>query len=176
MQRDKSSISECEYTDFRQNNMALDRMISVREMIAADAAAVAEIEKETFSLPWSENGFLDAIKMENTICLTAEYDGKIAGYCVLYCAADEGNISTIAVNPQFRRRGVADLLLSRTKQETEKRQVVSIYLEVRTSNLPARCLYEKHGFVPNGFRKNFYQKPQEDALLMVYQMGVQSPV
>lgn len=143
-----------------------DGIISVRDMLPGDVSAVAAIEREAFSTPWSEKGFLDAIKLEHTVCLTAEYEGNIVGYSVLYYAADEGNISTIAVNSRFLRRGVADRLLSCTKEEARKRKLSYIYLDVRPSNLPARKLYEKHGFVPVGRRKNFYREPLEDALLM----------
>lgn len=159
-----------ESTDTRRNRENMPSHIVVRNMISSDAAAVAVIEKEAFSLPWNESGFLDAIKMENTICLTAECEGDIAGYCVLYYAADEGDISTIAVHPRFRQRGVADLLISHIKKEVEKHRIVLIFLEVRPSNIPARRLYEKHGFVSVGVRKNFYEKPKEDALTMLYQI------
>lgn len=135
-------------------------------MTAADAEAAAEIAALSLSDPWSKDGFCDAILQENTICLTAECGGRAAGYAVAYLAADEGDLSSIAVHPDFRKQGIADSLLEVLEAEAGKRGICSIYLEVRLTNLPAQHLYEKHGFTSCGIRRGFYSHPTEDAMVM----------
>ncbi len=147
-------------------------IVTVREMVQTDVTAVAQIEKEAFSMPWSEQGFADALKQENTIFLVAEYEGHIAGYCGLYYAADEGEITNVAVKESLRRRKIADGIISEIIKAARQKKIAAIYLEVRESNLPARKLYEKHGFVPQGIRKNFYRNPREHAVVMICQPEV----
>lgn len=146
--------------------------VSVREMVQTDVANVAQIEREAFSRPWSEQGFLDALNQKNAIFLVAECEGQIVGYCGLYYAADEGEITNVAVRKSFRRRNIADMIISKIVNMAQQKKLAAIYLEVRESNTPARKLYEKHGFVPQGIRKNFYRNPQEHAIVMICQPEV----
>ena len=136
-------------------------------MIAAHLPQVAALEKICFPAdPWSENLFRDALESPNTVLLAAEKeDGAVLGYAVLSAVLDEGSLDNIAVAPHCRRQGVADALLSALADFGRTRLSV-LFLEVRVSNLPAIALYEKHGFVPVGRRKNYYESPREDALLM----------
>ena len=90
----------------------------------------------------------------------------VAGYCGIYLAADEGEITNVAVAECFRRRGIAGLLVEQILTESRNRGAARVFLEVRESNFPAIQLYEKHGFQVVGTRRAFYQKPTEDALLM----------
>ena len=136
-------------------------------MTAAHLPQVAALEKVCFPAdPWSEALFRATLECPDTALLVAEQeDGAILGYAVLSAVLDEGNLDNIAVAPQCRRRGVADALLS-ALTDIGRISLSVLLLEVRISNLPAITLYEKHGFIPVGRRKNYYETPREDALLM----------
>ena len=121
--------------------------IIYRLMSEGDIKQVAAIEKEIFSLPWSEKSFLDSLKNENTVYIVAE-------------------ISNVAVKKNFRRKNVAENMLNKLFYECGKKGVSDITLEVRETNVPAISLYEKLGFEEAGIRKNFYEKPVENALIM----------
>ena len=136
-------------------------------MTAAHLPQVAALEKVCFPAdPWSEALFRDALESPHTVLLLAEGgDGSVLGYAVLSAVLDEGNLDNIAVAPSCRRRGVADALLS-ALADIGRTSMSVLMLEVRASNLPAIALYEKHGFAPVGRRKDYYNSPREDALLM----------
>ncbi len=132
--------------------------------------AVAEIEKDNFSKPWSLQSFQDAYEMEQVVFLTAKADNKVVGYALMYFAFDEGEIPTIAVDCQYRRQHIAQTMLQEIFLEAKKMQVSHIYLEVRQSNESAISLYRHMGFVPVGTRRDFYQNPTESAMVMVAQV------
>ncbi len=141
--------------------------ILIRKMRSDDIAHAAALELRNFSEPWSERGFLDALLQERNLFLAAQStDGRIVGYCGLYAAADEGEITNVAVDEPFRRRGIADSLLRMMKDQARAAGIRMIFLEVRCSNDAAVRLYEKAGFVTCGIRRGFYRKPAEDALSM----------
>lgn len=146
---------------------------AVRGMSEMDVKEVALIEDASFTTPWTAQGFVDALQNPNAYCLvaelhSAEHKPRIAGYCVVYHAADEGEISTIAVAPELRGQGVADIMFAALKETAPKLGLATLYLDVRVSNTPARRLYEKQGFVEDGIRRRFYREPVEDAILMHY--------
>ena len=141
-------------------------MLTVRQMEEADLGSVARIEASIFSKPWSEEGFRDSLRIPNTVYLVAEQDGSIAGYIGMLCVLDEGEITNVAVAEGFRRQGIGERLLSSLLQAGRKKGVDSFTLEVRESNSSARRLYRKLGFQEEGIRRNFYEKPTEDAILM----------
>lgn len=131
-----------------------------------DLDQVCAIEEQIFSQPWSRQDFLDSVKNDTHIYLVAEQDGIIMGYCGMWGIAGEGQITNVAVAPQFHRQGVAKKLF-RVFLEKGKQMGLTVFtLEVRTSNLPAIQLYKKFGFKEAGIRKNFYELPKEDALIM----------
>lgn len=142
-------------------------MIQIRKMCAADVEAVAALEKQIFSQPWSRQGFLDALERMDTIFLVADADGEVAGYIGMYMALDEGEITNVAVAPQMRCRGVGNLLVAALREEAVQRGIVRVILEVRVSNVSAIRLYEKNGFVHSGIRRGFYELPREDAYIMI---------
>ena len=141
--------------------------IRIRRMQQQDVVQAAALEAQIFSLPWSEQAFSDALKLTHTVFLVAEEGGRVAGYIGMYLSLEEGEITNVAVAPEFRRRGIADALLTEIKREAAERGVTSLVLEVRVSNQNAIRLYEKHGFVSCGVRKGFYEQPKEDAFLMI---------
>ena len=134
--------------------------------------AVAALEKTCFPAdPWSESMFRAALDNPAVaILLALGEDGGILGYAVLSCVLDEGNLDNIAVAPEARRNGVADALLS-TLTAFGREHLARLMLEVRSSNAPALALYEKHGFAAVGRRKNYYDAPREDAILMTLTFG-----
>ena len=141
----------------------------IRTMQKGDVAAVAALEAQIFPMPWSAAGFADTLPREDVIFLVAYEQDELLGYVGIYCTLDEGEITNVAVAPAARRRGVARALLTELKQQLACRNVTQIVLEVRVSNEPAIRLYEQLGFSVLGVRKNFYEKPTEDAYIMACQ-------
>lgn len=141
-------------------------MTELSLMQPADLQTIAQIEKEIFSMPWSKDGFAASLALPNTIYLTAREDGEIAGYCGLLQALDEADITNVAVREGYRRRGIARAMLQRLMEMGEKNGVKAFTLEVRRGNTAALALYEALGFQTAGVRKNFYEKPREDAVIM----------
>ena len=134
----------------------------IRQMTAEDIPAVAQIEKECFSQPWSEQGFLDGMK--DAIFFVAE-DPQIAGYIGMY-QMPEGEITNVAVTRKMRGKGYGRELLLTMQRWAAEHEIDRIILEVRSKNEPAIQLYRTYGFEKIGVRKNFYQFPREDADIM----------
>ena len=140
--------------------------ITVRKMKKDDLDRVSQIEKECFSTPWSRDSFEDMIDNPATLYMVAEDNGYIVANCGVIIAAGEGDICNVAVDPSYRKRGIAKLLLTRVMEEASKEMgVLSFTLEVRRSNTVAISLYEKLGFVNEGIRPGFYTSPKEDAVI-----------
>lgn len=127
---------------------------------------IEAIERECFSTPWTREQLATQLGGDRHVFLAAELGGRVAGYVGMMHVLDEGYISNVAVGGEFRRRGVADALIAELISRCERLGLVFVTLEVRRSNAPARALYEKHGFVAVGERRNYYEQPREDAVLM----------
>lgn len=140
-------------------------VVTVRTAAEEDIPAIAAIEAQCFSEPWSAEGFRSALLEKDTAVVFAAETapGRIAGYLVLYHAVDEGEIMTVASDPAARRCGVGQALLGSAMDFARQNGIRKIFLEVRISNEPAISLYEKNGFVRVGVRKRFYSLPEEDA-------------
>ena len=132
-----------------------------------DIETVSDMESKFFGQPWSAASIATYMEKGNTIFLVAKHEEKIAGYAAVMCVLDEGNLVSIAVDEKYRKLGIASELLDIVYEEAKERGVTSINLEVRQSNTPAIKLYEKEKFEQVGQRKNFYKKPEEDALLFL---------
>ena len=145
-------------------------MTEIRSMGFEDIEAVVKIEKENFSVPWDENGFLSFMLREGTIFLTALNDNEVVGYCGLISAADEADITNVSVSQSMRKKGIGGMLLSELIKEAGKSGIKKIFLEVRESNIPAISLYNGFGFKQVGMRKDYYEKPVENALLMLKEL------
>lgn len=139
----------------------------IREMELRDVPQAAALEAQIFSMPWSESGFAEALSQNGNVFLVEERDNKIVGYGGIYCAADEGELTNVAIAQEFRGQGLGYALLSALLEAAHEKGAMRIYLEVRTSNHNAARLYEKAGFTICGRRKGFYQKPDEDAFVMM---------
>ena len=137
---------------------------------------ILEIERACFSDPWTPSILQSQISSPDHIFLAALEEETVVGYAGLTYVLDEGNITNVAVAPEWRRRGIADALL----RELERRarapllKLAFLTLEVRAGNESAIALYEKHGYKPVGRRKNYYEKPVEDALLMTLELGTET--
>lgn len=140
--------------------------MQIREMQIEDAAAIAEIEKQCFSLPWPIKEIEETFLAKNSIFYVASIGGQIVGYAGLYFILDEGNIINIAVDSRYRRQGIAKGLLEHLILQLKHKGVKNVTLEVRKGNMAAISLYESFGFETVGIRKNFYVRPLEDALIM----------
>ena len=130
------------------------------------ASALAVIEKECFSCPWSEESFVECLNNDRFYFVGLFEDNELIGYGGLVTVLDEGDIANIAVKADKRGKGCGRMLVSALESEAKKRGVVYLHLEVRESNSPARHLYESVGFEIDGIRKNYYQRPLENAVLM----------
>ncbi len=139
-------------------------------MTDADIEAVALLERECFSTPWSEKSLRESLAREEYTFLVAMCDGVVAGYAGMVRTLDEADITDVAVFGEYRRLGAGKMLMEGMKAQAKSQGVAVIYLEVRKSNTPAIELYRRCGFEENGLRRNFYEKPTEDALLFAAQI------
>lgn len=139
--------------------------MQIEPMTAAHLADILEVERGSFSHPWTEAMFLEELAGKFSVYRVAIENGRAVGYMGMWILADEGHITNIAVSLEFRRRGVASALLDSFIQLAADRSLQFMTLEVRASNAGAIALYKKKGFELVGRRKNYYDNA-EDALLM----------
>ncbi len=147
--------------------------VIVRKMKYEEAAAVAEMEHQTFSDEWSERAVLDTLENKKTICLTAEKAGKLIGYLFAYVAVDEADIARVAVLKESRKQGVGSELMKALEQIGIEKGIHRLLLDVRRSNGGAKAFYIKHGFQEDGVRPGFYESPEEDAILMSRELEIE---
>ena len=141
--------------------------IRIVPMDASHLDAVAAIERECFSMPWSGAMLAEELYNDCAAYLVAEdEDERVAGYAGLQVILDEGYITNVAVCPERRRDHIASQLLNVFFDFAQAHKLRFITLEVRPGNTAAIALYRKFGFEEVGRRKNYYQKPKEDALIM----------
>lgn len=128
---------------------------------------IAALEEQCFSLPWTEAQLISQLPDERHEFIAAlDETGRVAGYVGMMFVLDEGYISNVAVDSSLRRRGIGDALIAEMNSRAQKRGLAFVTLEVRESNALAIALYAKHGYVPVGERKNYYDFPRENAILM----------
>ncbi len=141
--------------------------ILIRPMKPEDIETVLSIESRVFTTPWQAETFLSLIGRPTSELWVMEHSvAGIVAYAVLWCILDQAELANIAVRSEYRGQGYASRLLERVLQIVRDREVETIYLEVRASNTRALELYERFGFSQVGVRKNYYDKPTEDALVM----------
>ena len=137
----------------------------IKKASVSEITVIAEIEKECFSSPWSENSVRDSFNNKSNYFYIAEADGKTVGYIGLSISLNEAYILNIAVLPAYRRQGTARALLTHVINIYED-ELSFLTLEVRPSNTAALKLYEGFGFKQVGERKDYYRNPAENALLL----------
>ncbi len=141
-------------------------MMKIELMTADHVPQIAEIEKLCFHDPWSEKSIASELDNRLSLWLVAVDGDRVAGYVGSQSVLGETDMMNIAVHPDYRRRGIAEQLVTRLVAELKARGNHSLMLEVRVSNDPARVLYEKLGFQQVGLRKNYYRNPREDACIL----------
>lgn len=143
----------------------------IRRMRYDDVAAVVEIDRLSFSLPWSERAFRYEIGENPTArAWVAEWSGRVVGMLVLWLVLDEAHIATLAIHPDYRRRGLGERLLTTALEAARAEGARRAFLEVRAGNLAAQTMYTKLGFVVDGRRLHYYKDNGEDAVLMSLDM------
>ena len=138
----------------------------IAPMTKEHVTAVAEIERLCFSLPWSEESLKESLDSQYSHFYVFLEGDTVVGYMGLYAVAGEGSVTNVATHPDHRKKGIGYALVQNALRVAQSLALESVTLEVRESNLPAQGLYEKCGFKPVGIRKNFYDMPKEDAVLM----------
>lgn len=142
-------------------------MTAISLLTPDDLAQAFAIECRSHAFPWSEKTFASN-QGERFINLRLDVDGQMAAFAITQVVLDEASLFNIAVDPAFQRRGLGRQLLQHLIDELIKRDVLTLWLEVRASNLPAITLYEQLGFNQVSRRPNYYPTAsgREDAILM----------
>lgn len=146
--------------------------LSIRPMQEEDLAQVLAVDRLSFSLPWPESAFrYELFENRHSRLWVAEWtdaDGvkTVVGAVVVWFLVDEAHIATLAVHPDYRRRGIGQRLLVEVLRTALQMGMVTATLEVRQGNLAAQELYRKFGFRVVGRRPRYYKDNQEDALIM----------
>ena len=142
-------------------------MITITQAELIYSTEIYNIECESFADPWSLTAIEDEILNEHSIYLVAiANDTAVVGYVSMRHIIDEGHINNIAVAANYRGMGIASMLMETLLVEADSCGITGITLEVRVSNHAAISLYDKHGFVIEGYRKYYYSSPTEDAAIM----------
>lgn len=132
-----------------------------------DLAAVLELERASFSVPWKEETFRGLLRRRtDSDLLVAEAEGAVVGYAACWTVLDQAELGNVAVSPSTRGRGIGGALVDAVVERVRRRGAAECYLEVRESNLQAQAVYERRGFAVVGRRRRYYAHPTEDALVM----------
>ena len=140
--------------------------MTFREMLVEDLDQVMEIENDLISPPWTREGFFTFLLKDENMFFVVEEKGQILGYCSMQTVLDEGDILNVAVTRDRQKEGSGYFLVDSMLMLAAARGIHIVHLEVRESNGSARRLYQRLGFKEDGFRKNYYTEPVENAVLM----------
>ena len=142
--------------------------VKIVPMTADHLEELEKLERICFSRPWSRKMLAEALENQCAAFLVAEdsVSGRVLGYAGLMVVADEGYITNVAVCPEYRRQGIAAQILQVFLQFAAANHLAFLTLEVRPSNAAAIALYQGFGFEEVGRRKNYYNLPKEDALIL----------
>ncbi len=137
--------------------------MTIVNMEESHVCQIAALEKRFFSAPWDEKSI--ASELNNDLaCWLAALDGDtVVGYVGSQTVLGESDMMNLAVHPDYQRQGIGEALVLALIEGLKARESYCLTLEVRASNIPAKRLYEKLGFRTVGKRKNYYQRPKEDA-------------
>jgi ribosomal-protein-alanine N-acetyltransferase len=141
-------------------------MIVIEKMNNTHIASVAQLERENFSMPWSENVLTAELRNPLALWLVAVLDDEVVGYVGAQIVPDEADMMNVAVSSTHRRKGVARGLILELLDQLKEQGVRSLSLEVRASNSAAITLYDGLGFNQVGRRPGYYKMPKEDALIL----------
>lgn len=152
--------------------------VRIVPMTADHLDEVAELERICFSVPWSRNMLAEELdNLLSAFLVALDDSGKVVGYAGVQVILDEGYITNVAVRPECRRQGIAAKLLQVFLDFARANQLAFLTLEVRASNYDAIALYGSRGFRSVGRRKNYYEHPKEDAIIMTLEFdhGTENP-
>ena len=141
-------------------------MIEIIPMMPCHTARIAELEKLCFSSPWSEKSISEELQNPLSLWLVAVEGTQTAGYIGSQTVMGETDMMNVAVDPEFRRRGIGRMLISELIERLRAAGSHCLTLEVRSSNEPAIALYRTLGFAQIGKRPGYYRNPREDALIL----------
>ncbi len=141
-----------------------------RPMESADLAKILEIERASFTFPWSASFFVQELKVVCARSHLALIDGRAVGYVIYWLLPREIDIHNLAVAPAYRRRGIGRALLQAVIADARRQKLARVTLEVRKSNEAAQRLYQALGFAAKGMRKGYYSDDGEDALVMALEL------
>jgi ribosomal-protein-alanine N-acetyltransferase len=143
--------------------------MKIKQMTRQDCEKVLQVEEACFSVPWSKKSFEDSFSYSGNHYLVAWEEEKLVGFIGLMAVGEEADITNVAVLPAYRRQGIGARLVGAMLDLAKSEKIQKIMLEVRASNEAAIALYKKYGFQFLCKRKNYYQKPTEDADIMCWE-------
>ena len=138
----------------------------IKKMKLAHVNEIYEIEKQCFVTPWSSTTFVHYAASPYSISIVAIIDNKVAGYICCQNIAGDGHIDNVATAPAHQGRGIGSIMMERLINNAARLGFSGLTLEVASRNAAAIALYTKHGFAPEGLRKNYYADTQDDAIIM----------
>ncbi len=141
-------------------------MITVIPIEQSHVERIAELEKLCFSDPWSEKSIASELNNPLSLWLAALEGDAVVGYIGSQTVCGESDVMNVAVHPDWRRKGIGQMLIQCLIGQLQQKGSTSLTLEVRASNAAAIALYEKLGFYQTGRRPNYYRNPKEDALIL----------
>ena len=141
-------------------------MLEIKSLEEQYLDEVCILEEKAFSMPWHRKSFQEMIQNKEACYLVALIDGKVVGCCGVRHIVGEGEITNVVVDPSFRNNKIGYQMMQALLMQGRNLGIKEFVLEVRKSNDAAIFLYEKLGFKEEGVRKNFYEQPKEDALIM----------
>jgi [ribosomal protein S18]-alanine N-acetyltransferase len=145
--------------------------VCIEKMESKHVDEVVEIEKVSFSSPWTRAMYTQETDLEYSNCFVIIVDEELTAYISSWTVLDECTINKIACRSDLRRRGYSTMLLNHLIQKVCGNSVKDILIEVRESNDTARAFYKKSGFIIKGLRKGYYSDTKEDAILMSLDVG-----
>ena len=140
--------------------------ISIRNATDKDIPRLEELEKQSFSVPWTAQMLINQLHGDGRVFLAADVDGELAGYIGMWYVLDEGYITNVAVAREHQSAGVATALIRELIRRSYTLSLLFLSLEVRESNMDARRLYSGLEFKDVGKRPGYYEHPDEDAVIM----------
>ena len=144
----------------------MDKKYFIAEASEKDLDEIERIETESFSDAWSKESFISLMINPHSRILAC-FDGeRLTGYVCTMQIDGEAEILNIAVDSEYRKLGIGGMLLDSAVDSLDKERGLTVYLEVRESNAPARALYRSRGFTEIGIRRGYYRKPKENAVEM----------
>lgn len=141
--------------------------LGIRKMVMNDIGQVMDVDRLSFSNPWTEDIFqLEIGKNDQAYYYVMTLDQKVIGYIGMWVVIDDAQITNIAISPAYRGHKLGEKLFGFACQQALMMGVKHLSLEVRASNRVAQNMYRKFGLVPGGIRKNYYTDNREDAIIM----------